>query len=102
MLVSPNIAAAAPSNGLITLNFQDAQLPARIVGVATRFPASDDLGSGFVVADESRLATALGADAPGTAIPDELWLSAPDSVAGRVESRAPTATVLVARARLPP
>ncbi len=85
-LVSANIAASAPPTGLITLNFQDVQLPARIVAVATRFPASDDLGAGFVVADESRLATALGADAPGTATPDELWLSAPSRVVPRVES----------------
>ena len=60
-------------------------MPARIVGVATRFPDSDDLGQGFVVVDESQLATALGADAPGTAAPDELWLSAPGP--SRDESR---------------
>jgi hypothetical protein len=77
VVVSPNIAAAAPPGGAITLNFQDAQVAAQIVGVATRFPDSQDLGQGFVVVDESRLATALNADAPGTATPDELWISAP-------------------------
>jgi hypothetical protein len=77
VVVSPNVAAAAPAGGRITLDFQDAQLPAQIVGIAARFPASDDLGQGFVVTEESRLETALDASAPGTATPDELWLSAP-------------------------
>ncbi len=102
VVVSPNIAAAAPAGGAITLNFQDAQLPARIVGVASRFPASDDLGQGFVVADESRLATALSADAPGTATPDELWLSTPASEATRVGdalSRPPFTALQVASRR---
>jgi hypothetical protein len=84
VLVSPNIAAAAAANGAIVLNFQDAEIPARIVAVATRFPASDDLGQGFVVADESRLATALSADAPGTATPDELWVSVPGAAETQV------------------
>jgi ABC-type antimicrobial peptide transport system permease subunit len=78
-IVSSNIARAAPVGGTITLNFQDAQVPAQIVGVARRFPDSQDLGQGFVVVDESRLATAVGADAPGTSEPDELWLSGPAS-----------------------
>jgi hypothetical protein len=102
VLVSSNVARAAPAGGLITLNFQDAQLPAQIVGVARRFPASNDEGEGFVVADESRLATALGADAPGTATPDEVWLSAPGAVAARVArelGQAPFAALDVASRR---
>jgi hypothetical protein len=79
VLASANIVRAAPVGGVITLNFQDAQVPAEIVGVAKRFPDSQDLGQGFVVVDESHLATALGADAPGTSEPDELWLSGPAS-----------------------
>ena len=81
VIVSAKIAKAAPTGGLITLDFQDAQVPAQIVGVAKRFPDSNDQGQGFVVADESHLATALAADAPGTAVPDELWLSVPGSAA---------------------
>ncbi len=46
-------------------------------GSRDRFPDSQDLGQGFVVVDESHLATALGADAPGTSEPDELWVSGP-------------------------
>jgi len=79
VLASENLVRTTPVGGVITLNFQDAEVPAQIVGVARRFPDSQDLGQGFVVVDESHLATALGADAPGTSEPDELWLSGPAS-----------------------
>jgi hypothetical protein len=100
VLVSSEIAKAAPAGGAITLNFQDTQLPARIVGVAKRFPGVNDQGQGFVVVDESRLATALSADVPGTAVPDELWLSVPEAApAARVATeltRSPFASLQVA------
>ena len=102
VLVSANIAKAAPTGGLITLNFQDAEVPAQIVGVAKRFPDSNDEGQGFVVAEQSHLATALSADAPGTAVPDELWLSVPGSAAARVAgalTRSPFASLVVASRR---
>jgi hypothetical protein len=70
---------------LLTLDFGDAHLPARIVGTVERFPtltADEEL----VVADESRLATALDADAPGTAAPGELWLSVPESAAREADT----------------
>jgi hypothetical protein len=80
-IVSSNLAKTSPPGSTITLNFQDVEVPAQVVGVAKRFPDSQDLGQGFVVVDESRLATAIGADAPGTSEPDELWLSGPASAA---------------------
>ncbi len=98
VIASPNIAGAAPAGGLLTLDFQDARVPARIVGVADRFPDSQDLGQGFVVVDESRLATALGADAPGTSEPDELWVSGPAAAAAAL-ARAPFATLELASRR---
>ena len=70
--VSPDIARAA-GGGLIELRFAGQTLPARVVAVGDRFPTLD--GS-FAVADEARLATALNADDPGSAVPDELWLRA--------------------------
>jgi hypothetical protein len=76
VVVSPAIADAAGPSRLLTLDFGGAEIPARIVGTAARFPAAEDQGDGFVVADESRLATALDADLPGTGTPGELWLSA--------------------------
>jgi hypothetical protein len=77
VVVSPEIASAAGPGGTITLDLQDQRLPARIVGVATRFPDADQQDEGFVIADESRLATALDARLPGTGAPGELWLSGP-------------------------
>jgi hypothetical protein len=97
-LVSPNVAGSDPVGSTITLTFEDSQLPVRVIGVASRFPASEDEGQGFVVVDESRLATALDADAPGTATPDELWLSAPDAArgVGRALRRPPFAALAIA------
>jgi FtsX-like permease family len=97
-LVSPNVAGTTPVGGTIELNFQTTQLPARIVGIASRFPASDDEGQGFVVVDESRLATALSADAPGTATPDELWVSGPKTLGAQL-ARPPFATLVVSSRR---
>jgi hypothetical protein len=74
VVVSPEIASAAGAQGTITLDLENQRLPARIVGVATRFPDADQQGEGFVVTDESRLATALDARLPGTGAPGELWL----------------------------
>jgi hypothetical protein len=86
VLVSPQIARATPS-GRMVLDFGDAQLRARIVGVASRFPAADQGGYGFVIADESWLATALGAASPTSVTTDELWLSTPRGAASAVERR---------------
>jgi hypothetical protein len=99
VVVSPEIASAAGPQGAITLDLQDQRLPARIVGVATRFPAADQQGEGFVIADESRLATALDARLPGTGRPGELWLSAPPQ-AERDLRRPPFATLEVASRRV--
>src|SRR5205823_11982754 len=77
VVVSPEIASAAGPDGTITLDLVNQRLPARIVGVAARFPDADQQGEGFVVTDESRLATALDARLPGTGTPGEIWLSGP-------------------------
>lgn len=101
-LVSANVAGSDPVGSTITLTFEATQVAARIVGIASRFPASEDEGQGFVVVDESRLATALDADAPGTATPDELWLSVPGAATARVERelrRPPFAALVLASRR---
>jgi FtsX-like permease family len=77
VVVSPEVAGAAGPGGTITLDLQDQRLPARIVGVAKRFPDADQQDEGFVVADESRLAVALDGRLPGTGRPGEVWLSGP-------------------------
>jgi hypothetical protein len=57
----------------------DQQLDGRIVAVAHRFPGTAESGGSFVIADESRLQTALDSSEPGTGRPLELWLSVPGS-----------------------
>jgi hypothetical protein len=85
VVVSPDVARTAGPSGRLTLDFEDAHLPALIVGVAHRFPTvTGDLP--FAVVDESRLATALDADAPGTGTPGELWLSVPGRFGAAVDA----------------
>lgn len=79
VIASPDVAHSAEPDGSILLDFADVRVPARIVAVADRFPAAQEQGEGFVVADEKRLATTLDADAPGTATPGELWLAVPST-----------------------
>jgi hypothetical protein len=73
VVVSPDIAAAAPS-GRLTLRFPLQTVAATVVAVARRFPTIDQ-GS-FAVADAAQLSTVLNADAPGTGVPAEVWLQA--------------------------
>ncbi|HZO50288.1 MAG TPA: FtsX-like permease family protein, partial [Gaiellaceae bacterium] len=86
-VVSPGVAQAASPDGLVTLDFQDTRVPARVAAVARRFPAADDGGEGFVVVDERRLATALDADAPGSGVPGEAWVSVPERSARALAAR---------------
>jgi hypothetical protein len=98
VVVSPEIAGTAGPGGTITLDLENQRLPARIVGVATRFPDADQQGEGFVIADESRLATALDGRLPGTGTPGELWLSGPPQAA-RALHRPPFAALDVSSRR---
>jgi len=76
IIASPDVAPAAAVGGLLTLDFLAPPVRAQVVGVASRFPTLQP-GQPFAIAEETRLATALDANAPGTGRPDELWLSAP-------------------------
>ena len=89
VVVSPDIASAAGGvGGTTVLDFQDTQIDARVVGVATRMPSVPaELGS-FVLADAGWLSTALDAGSPGEGTPREVWISAGDAGAG-----APAATI---------
>jgi hypothetical protein len=77
VLASPAVARGAGPGGTLTLDFQDVRVPARIVAVVRRFPAAEQSDEGFVVADQSRLQTALDARLPGLGTPGELWISGP-------------------------
>jgi hypothetical protein len=85
IIASPDVARAAGPGGLMTLDFLEPPVRARVVAVATRFPTLQP-DEPFAIAEETRLATALDADAPGTGRPNELWLSAPGGSLSRIES----------------
>ena len=102
VLVSPEIARHAGPGGSLMLEFPEAHVPAQIIGVAARFPDAQESDEGFVIADESRLATALDSSRPGTGTPGELWLGVPSGVAPQVErelSRPPFAALDLASRR---
>jgi hypothetical protein len=71
VIASPGIAGAAGVGGLLPVSFGDTTLVVRVAAVARRFPS---LYGGFVVADETALATALNTASPGSAVTNELWL----------------------------
>jgi hypothetical protein len=85
IIASPDVARAAGPGGLLTLDFLEPPVRARVVGVAKRFPTLQP-DEPFAIAEETRLETALDADAPGTGRPNELWLSAPAGSLSGLES----------------
>ena len=77
VIASPGVADQAGAGGLLPVHVGDQTLVVRVARVVRRFPT---LYSGFVVADELALSTALNSLAPGSAVQDELWL---DGLSGR-------------------
>jgi hypothetical protein len=84
VVASPDVAATAGPSRALELSFGGQVVHARLVAVATRFPTTQDSSDSFVIADESSLASALGADDLPSSIPDELWLSTPAGASQRV------------------
>jgi hypothetical protein len=81
VIASPGVAAAAGPGGELPLRVGGEQVLVRIAAVAERFPGTRD---DFVVGDRILLGTALNAERPGIAVPDEIWLGA-DSEPARQE-----------------
>ena len=81
VIATAPLAQLADRNGLLPLQVGGEPFVGRIVATARRFPT---LSADFVLADREALSTALNADAPGSAVVDEIWLSAPS---GRDEER---------------
>ena len=81
VIASPSVAAAAGPGGELPLRIAGEQVVVHVAAVASRFPgaAADD----FVVADRALLGTALNAQRPGIAVPNELWLGSDEQ--GRPE-----------------
>jgi predicted lysophospholipase L1 biosynthesis ABC-type transport system permease subunit len=78
------------------LDFQDVQVPVRIVAVAARMPTVPSDSGPFVLGDGSWLSTAINAGAPGQGTPDEIWLSARNErAAATALQRLPFAGLLV-------
>jgi len=101
VIASPDVASAAAPDGTIELNLGNQVVAARLVAVAHRFPTTQDNGESFVVADESSLASAIGADDLPSAIPGELWLSVPPQSSARLAAalRAPPFSSLAVSSR---
>src|SRR5436190_5627576 len=77
VVTSRDVAAAAGGVGSTTvLDFQDVQVPARVVGVARRMPTIPSDSGPFALGEESWLSTAVDAGAPGQGTANEVWLSA--------------------------
>jgi hypothetical protein len=101
VVVSPDIARGAGGVGATTvLDFQDAQIDARIVGVASRLPSVPADSGAFVLADAAWLSTAVDASAPGQGTPNEVWISTPGGgSAAREALRRPPFSALVVQSR---
>ncbi|WP_344087331.1 hypothetical protein, partial [Luedemannella helvata] len=83
VLADPRTAAQA-NGGLLRLAVGGAApIDARVVGVLDRFPT---VGARFVVADVNALSAALDARDPGTGVPIEVWVRAPDRAAGALDA----------------
>jgi hypothetical protein len=98
VVVSPDVARGAGGIGATTvLDFQDTNIDARIVGVASRLPSVPADSGAFVLADAAWLSTAIDANAPGEGTPNEVWISAPGdgSVAGQALHRPPFSGLVV-------
>ena len=78
VLVDPGTAALAGPGHRLGLTVDGLATQAAVVGVLKRFPTIPAGASGFVVADEAALASALDAQSPGQGRADELWISSAD------------------------
>jgi FtsX-like permease family protein len=88
VLATPRVAAEAGPNGIIPLQVEGEQIPARVVGVVQRFPS---VVGDAVVADRITASTLLDTHSPGLGTTDEIWVNrttAPDVPELAVQSHA--------------
>jgi hypothetical protein len=62
---------------VLAVRVASGQISVRVAGVVDRVPT---VSGDVILADESRLFVALNSASPGTTVPNELWLSGPESV----------------------
>jgi hypothetical protein len=71
VLATPSLAARAGDGGRLAVTIEGRPLVVRVAGTIPRFPTAR---GDAVVGDVDALSTALNADAPGAARPNEIWL----------------------------
>jgi hypothetical protein len=86
VIASSSLARAVGENGVLPLYVGAASVKARIAATADRFPSTS---GDFVVADRSRLETALNAAVPGSALADEAWVSGGPGLGARLARDSP-------------
>ncbi|MBV9047202.1 MAG: hypothetical protein JOY58_02980, partial [Solirubrobacterales bacterium] len=87
VLADLQTAAAAGPGGRLALTVDGLPVSAQVVGTLRRFPTVGDDATGFIVADQSTLSSALDAQLPGQGRPDELWISTASSAPLRAALR---------------
>ena len=85
VLVTPRLAAAADSGGLLPLQLAGERLTVRVVGTVKRFPGVDGQA---VVADAEALQGAVNLERPGAARLNEVWLRLRDPGRAGIVDRA--------------
>ena len=83
LVVTPRLARLAAADGTLVVRLGDQQLAGRVVGTLPRVRGVE---GDAAVADEATLATVLNADAPGTAVPGEIWVSGPAGLAAALRT----------------
>ena len=86
VIASRSLADAAGDADVVPIRVGLAELRARIVATAERFPT---LRGDFLIADRTAVDTAANAVVPGTAVPDEVWLRGPPGEARELRAAAP-------------
>jgi len=79
IVASHSLAAAAGPGGILPLEVGSATIVGKVVATARRVPT---IAGDAVLADESTIATALDAQAPGRGATNEIWLEAAHSAGG--------------------
>jgi hypothetical protein len=96
VIASTSLADRLGTDRVVPLTIGAAVVNAEIVAQAALFPS---LKAPFVVADEDALETAVTADAPGAAVPDEAWIAGPAGLSSELERAADGTPVAVASRR---
>ncbi|HKO74010.1 MAG TPA: hypothetical protein VJU01_01735, partial [Gaiellaceae bacterium] len=82
VVATPRLAASAGSGGILPLRLPGGSVPVRVVGTIRRFPS---VYGDFVLGDQRSLYVAMNSASPGTAVPNELWLSGPEDLGAKLE-----------------